>query len=438
MKRTLRQIRSASVALPMILTSLSWGVEDPGSSMTFSRDVLPIFQEKCQVCHRPSGDNIAGMVAPMSLISYVEVRPWAKAIARAVHTRDMPPWDATDETAGQFVNERTLSDSEIDIIARWVESGAKRGSPKDAPAPKIFEDTDGWLIGIPDLVVSMPEPYWVADDVVDVQPRIEFALKEGMLENARWIQAIEYRPDSEVVHHITGRAKVPGTDSYPEETFSLGSIAAGEDPTLYPEGFGNLLRPETKISLSLHYHKEPGPGTGAWDQSSVGFKFHPKGTEDLHKVSWNTIGNYTFEIPPGHPDWEVGGGRVFEKDTVLISLHPHMHYRGKNMKYTAFYPDGSEEILLNVDRYDYAWQTNFIYRTPKILPAGTRVEVRAHFDNSETIRSAVPKLNIERAVSFGAPSTDEMMNPFVAWTYVEPEEAKRLQGVFSRREAEQD
>ena len=413
--------------LALVLVTASAGAAE---RVTFTKDILPILQENCQVCHRPGGDNIAGMVAPMSLMTYQEVRPWAKAIARAVHSKQMPPWDATDETAGVFANERTLSDEEIATVSTWVETGAARGNAQDAPEPIEFEDTGGWLIGEPDLYVRMPEAYWVADDVQDIQPRIEFTVTEEMLPEARWLQAIEYKPDSEVVHHITGRATAPATDAHEEETFTLGSIAAGEDPTIYPEGFGNLMRPGTEVSLSMHYHKETGAGTGVWDQSGIGFKFHPKGTEIKHKVSWNIVGNYTFEIPPGHSNWEVGGGRIFEKDTVLLSIHPHMHYRGKDMKYTAYYPDGTEEVLLNVDRYEYEWQTNFLYSTPKILPAGTLVEVTSHFDNSETIKELVPKLNIERAVSFGAPSTDEMMNPFLSWTYVEPEEADALRAKY--------
>jgi len=422
---------TAGAALSMVLASPAWSAD---GQVTFTKDVLPILQEKCQFCHRPGGDNIAGMVAPMSLMSYKEVRPWAKAISKAVVSKDMPPWDATDETAGHFVNERTMSEDEIATIVSWVETGASRGNPKDAPEAVVFEDTGGWLIGKPDLVVTMPEPYWVADDIEDVQPKVIFDIPREFFDEPRWIQAIEYKPDSEVVHHITGRAMRigDGTEEEPEETFSLGSIAAGEDPTIYPEGFGNYLQPDAKLRFSMHYHKEVGPGTGMWDQSSVGFKFHPKGTEGLHKVNWNTIGNYRFEIPPGHPNWEVGGGRVFEKDTVLISIHPHMHYRGKDMKYTATYPDGSQEVLLNVDRYDYAWQTNFIYETPKILPAGTTVDVVAHYDNSETMKESVPKLDITREVTFGAPSTDEMMNPFVAWTYVEPDEADRLREKYGK------
>lgn len=174
--------------------------------------------------------------------------------------------------------------------------------------------------------------------------------------------------------------------------------------------------------MSLHYHKEPGPGTGVWDQSAIGFKFHPKGTQIDHKVSWNTISNNNFEIPPLHSSWEVGSGRIFERDAVLLSIHPHMHYRGKAMKYTAFYPSGKQEVLLDVPNYDYAWQINYIYNEPKEIPAGTRIEVRALYDNSLERAAQSGQINVHRAVQYGAPTTDEMMNPFIAWTYVEPDD----------------
>lgn len=352
------------------------------SRPTFYKDVLPIMAENCQECHRPGGTEIAGMVAPMSFTSYREVRPWAKAISRAVSIRQMPPWDASEATAGVFKNERTLTQAEIDTIVRWVAQGAGRGSVSDFGEAKEFEDTGGWVIGKPDLIVYMDEPYFVEDDVLDVQPRINMKVTKDMLPEPRWLQAIEYKPGSDVVHHISGYATAPSIPGHEEERFSLGSIAAGEDPTMYPEGFGNLLRSGTDISMSLHYHKEAGPGTGTWDRSAVGFKFHPKGTEVKHKVSWNIIGSAGFEIPPLHSAWEVGSARIFEKDTILLSLHPHMHYRGKDMMYTAYYPDGTEEVLLDVGRYDYSWQINYIYNQPKLIPAGTRIEVTAHFDNS--------------------------------------------------------
>ena len=403
---------------------------DTAEEVNFHEHVLPIFQQSCQTCHRPGGDNVAGMVAPMSLMTYEEARPWARSIARLVQNREMPPWDATDHTAGVFVNERTLTQDEIDTVVAWVGRGAPKGDPARGPAPREWEDTGGFLIGQPDLIVYMEEPYFVGDDVEDEQPNFFITLTEEMLPEPRWIQAIEYQPDAEFVHHITGRALIPNEDGevdvLSENTFSLGSIAAGEDPTIYPPGFGNLLRAGMVVRMNVHYHKEPGPGTEGFDRSAVAFKFHPVSADVKHKVTWNTIGAGAFEIPPGHGRWRVGSSRVFEKDAVLLSLHPHMHFRGESMKYTAYYPDGGTEVLLDVPEYDYSWQTNYIYRDPKVLPAGTRVEIEAVYDNSETKLDEYPFLDIGRSVDWGAQSTDEMMAPFLAWTYVAPEEAAAI------------
>jgi len=398
--------------------------------LTFTKDIMPILQESCQICHRPGGDNVAGMVAPMSLISYAEVRPWAKAIAKAVATRKMPPWDATAHTDGQFINERIMTNEDRDKIVRWVETGAARGNPKDAPEPKQFAENNGWVIGEPDLFVKLEEPYWVADDVVDIQPRFTIEVTEEMLPEARWMKAIECKPDSEVVHHIFSSAKAPAYGEHPEEHFALASVAAGEDPQQYPDGFGNLMRAGTEISVSMHYNKEPGAGTGMWDQSGIGIKFYPEDAVIDHKVTWNALGvsgagNTWFQIPPRHPNWEVGYGANFDQDTLLLSVHPHMHYRGKDFKYTAHYPDGTSEVLLDVPDYSFSWQTIYFYREPKFIPAGTYIESTAHFDNSESILEEVPKLNIDRAIGFAAPSEDEMMIPYISYTRLEKEESAK-------------
>ena len=394
--------------------------------VTFAKDVLPILQEKCQSCHRPQGANLSGMVAPMSLTSYREVRPWSKAIAKAVAGRIMPPWGATEHTAGQFSNERTLSDAEIETIVTWVESGAARGNPTDAPEPVEFGNSGDWYMGEPHLIVPI-ERIWVGDDVEDWQPRFTMTVTKEMLPEARWIQAVEMRPGSEVVHHMIASAAVPAADGHPAENFLAGSNAAGEEPTIYPEGFGNILRPGTKLVGSMHYHKEPGPGSGVWDASSIGFRFHSPETEIKYKVTrggigTGGIGNSNFEVPPGHPNWSIGSSMRFEEPTVLVSLHPHMHYRGKSMKYTAYYPNGETEVLLDVDRYDYSWQTQYIYDVPKYIPAGTRIDVIATMDNSATIQAQVGALNIDRAVRFGAASTDEMMIPWAEWATIEDED----------------
>jgi hypothetical protein len=393
---------------------------------TFEKDILPILQQRCQDCHREGGVNTAGMIAPMALMTYQEVRPWAKAIAKVIESKEMPPWGATDATLGHFSNERPMPDEERQTVLRWIKTGARRGNPADAPAPRRFDDHSGWMIGEPDLVVTMPEPYWVPDDVQDLQPRINFEVTEEILPEPRWIQAVEAKPDSEYVHHIVGSAIAPAWGDHPVERFSAGSIAAGEDPIIYPEGFGNLLRAGTQISLSMHYFKEVGPGTGFYDQSSVGFKFHPKDAEIKYKVSRGGISAIGWEIPPRHPAWQVGSSRTFEENTVLLSLHPHMHFRGKSMTYTAYYPDGTSEVLLDVPDFDYAWQTQYIYSSPKLIPKGTRIDVLAVYDNSEDRQAEHPEINIDRAVDFGAASTDEMMIPFMDYTEIADEDVERF------------
>src|SRR5690606_31447729 len=155
-----------------VLAFVGIGLASSGAALaqgvTFTKDVLPILQERCIQCHRHGGDNISGMIAPMSLTSYEETRPWAKAIAKTVASRRMPPWFASDDYDGLFKNERKLTEAEIEVITSWVEQGARRGNPADAPAPVEFENTGGWLTGIPDLIVEMPEPYFVKDDVEDL------------------------------------------------------------------------------------------------------------------------------------------------------------------------------------------------------------------------------------------------------------------------------
>ncbi len=411
----------------LTVTIGAWAADAPDGArkITFTKDILPILQENCQECHRPGGDTVAGVGAPMALITYDEVRPWAKAMAEKVTAKEMPPWDATDATHGLFVNERSLSAEQIDTFVKWAASGAARGNPSDAPPVKELADNDGWVMGKPDLEVYLEDPYWVKDEIVDIQPMFQIKITKEMLPEPRWIQAAECRPATSMVHHTFSTVTAPAVEGHPEEMFALVSAAAGEDPQQFPDGFGNLLRPGSVVNISMHYHKEPGPGTGKWDRSGVGIKFYPKGREIEHKVNWgpigdNGIGNAGFEVPPNHASWPVGWSGTFDDDTLLLSLHPHMHYRGKSMTYTAYYPDGTTEMLLDVDRYNFAWQTIYFYKQPKLIPAGTRIDAIAVFDNSESAKAAWPEIDTSQPVRFGEASTDEMMIPYVSWTHADP------------------
>ncbi len=407
-------LSATSVLAPAMALGSSSAVD---TAVSFHRDVEPILQRNCQTCHRQDGDNYTGMVAPMSFTSYAEVRPWARAIAKQVMARDMPPWQADPAYHGVFKNERTLTEEEIETIVQWAKAGAPAGDPADAPEPLVFEDTGGWRIGKPDLVVTA-EPYFVPDDADTHYVNHKVVLTEDMLPESRWVQAIEWKGGSDVVHHIVGYGFQPGAEEDRTKAYGLGSIAPGEEPMHFPPGYAKLLIKGSTVVFSMHYHKEKGPGTGKWDASQVAFKFYDDDAEINHFVEHNAIGFRWFDIPPGHPNWRVGAARVFEEDTTLIAMHPHMHVRGRSAKYVAYYPDGSSEEILSVPEWDFNWQTDYSFAQPKKLPAGTRLEYVAFYDNSDE-NPANPDPTV--AIDWGPETWDEMMLGYVTFSKSDPE-----------------
>lgn len=266
-----------------IAVALIGAVAQAEERPTFTKDVLPILQEHCQVCHRAGGANLSGMVAPMAFTSYEEVRPWSKAIAKQVAARTMPPWHAAPEHAGVFSNERTLAEEEIATLVSWVETGAARGNPTDAPDPVAWPQTD-WFIGEPDQIFSMPEPYFVEDEVQDIYKHFPMIITEEMLPEPRWLKAVEFRAGSGVVHHIIARP--------------FGGNAPGNDADIFPDGIGRLLEPGTEVRWQMHYHKESGPGTGVWDQSRVGVKYYENAEDVKYPLMGDSLGSFRFAIPP--------------------------------------------------------------------------------------------------------------------------------------------
>jgi len=434
----MKSIRLMQLGLMGVLAA-SAGTAQSADKITYTKDVLPILQENCQSCHRPFGANNSGMVAPMSFMSYKETRPWAKGIAKAVASGKMPPWHATDATHDVFKNERTITAEEQATLIAWAETGAARGNPKDAPEAITFEDA-GWQLagelGEPDLILQMPDPYWVEDDVQDIQPTIKFQIAKEQLTEQKWVRAIEYKPGSEVVHHIVGSVTKPEDEGDLRKRSNFGQIASGTNPQSYDEGYGLPLHPESHVSWSMHYHKETGPGTGVWDQSSSAVWFHDK--EVIHPLESSTIAHGNFEIPPNHPRWRVSGARTWDEDFMILELMPHMHLRGSSAKYTAVYPDGTTEVLLDVPVYDYNWQTAYEYAEYKLFPAGTRLEWEMTFDNSAE-RAEATGVNNNRAIRFGGPTTDEMDLGWLTWCY--QEDNKSPEGIgrrFSRNREDSD
>jgi hypothetical protein len=312
-----------------------------------------------------------------------------------------------------FENERTLTDEEIETIMGWARTGAPAGDPAGAPEPIEFIEAE-WAIGEPDLILQMPETFVVGDEVEDLYQNFTVDIP---LEGNRWVKAIEFKPGSEVVHHIIGYAVAPGVDFGGGSRGHLGGIAPGNQPDEFPEGYGFLLKKDSKFVFAMHYHKEAGPGTATPDRSTVGIKLYPEGVEP-EQVHIEAIGNMQFEIPPDHPNWQVGSARIFDEPIMVHFLMPHMHLRGKAARYVATYPDGSQETLLDVPRYDFNWQLSYKFKEPKLLPAGTRIDVSLWYENTEE-RATRNNFDNERAVRWGGPTTDEMDLGWLSFSYVE-------------------
>ncbi len=427
---TASAILATATVFLLALSSLALAAPsaDPGTP-TFYGEVLPILQANCQECHRPAGLNVGGMRAPMAFVTYDETRPWAKSIARQVESREMPPWDAAPHHHGVFRNERNLNDEQIGTLVRWVKNGAPAGDPALAPAPRVFPNQGGWTLGKPDFVVKMTEAYFVADDVQDLYAAFSVDLTDEMLPEDRWVVAFECQPDSNVIHHFNlhllergADGRLPPPPEFPKDNEIapaaenagryMGGVSSGTEANQYPLGYGFLLKKGSRVTFDIHYHKQPGPGTGVMDQSSIGFKFVEGPLKNING-GIRPLMNFTFAVPANDPNYQIGPiSRVTDADVDIIALMPHMHMRGKAARFEAFYPDGTSEVLLDVPAFDFSWQTVYYYRELKRIPKGTRVEYTAWYDNSPEKASRYG-FDSSRTVRFGQPSTDEMMMGFL-------------------------
>jgi hypothetical protein len=352
---------------------------------TFTKDVAPIIYSKCAECHRP------GSMAPMSLMTYEDLRPWARAVKQRVMRREMPPWGA-DPTVGTFKNDPSLTQSQIDTIAAWVDAGAPEGNTADLPqTPKFVE---GWQIGQPDLVFKMVQPITVpADGTV---PYLYVTIPTN-LEQDVWIRGVELKPtDRRVVHHIiSDLVENDGKPADPTPKFTRdrtrtdipSGLGAGLVPgrlyEAFEEGIVRKIPAGADIVLQMHYTTI---GEEVLDQTEVGILLAKEPTTQSRLVSGGSMPNSRFEIPPGHPNYEVTAQKTFDRDTYLTNLYPHMHVRGKDVQYRIIYPDGREELVLNVPKYDFNWQTRYQLAEPKFMPKGSTLKVIAHYDNSPANR----------------------------------------------------
>jgi hypothetical protein len=374
------------------------------NNVTFTKDVAPIFYKNCTGCHRP------GEIAPMSLLTYNDARPWAKSIREKVANRDMPPWHA-DPKYGEWRNDRRISQEAINTILAWVNNGAKEGDPKDLPP--MPEYTPGWRIGKPDQIFSAPEQAVPADGVVDYQ----YLSVPTNFKEDRWITSAEIRSSAHaVVHHVIVFVQEPGATSRLQGKLLVG-FAPGEDPAVFRPGFGRKIPAGSSLLFQIHYTPN---GTVTKDVTTVGLIYAKTPVE--HTVVTRPVLQTAFEIPAGHPNYEVKSSFTFNESAQLYSFMPHMHLRGKDFEYKAVFPDGTSKILLSVPRYDFSWQTYYVLKDPVAVPKGTRIECVAHFDNSTN-----NKYNPDptKAVRWGDQTWEEMMIGWTSFVYDNPPPATK-------------
>jgi hypothetical protein len=460
MKRAVRPVVViALLAVVTIVAQATDGGRAPSGgspTVTFTKDVAPILYKSCVSCHR------AGEVAPMALLTYEDVRPWAKSIRRKVSTREMPPWGA-DRRYGKFVDDLSLSDAEIETIAKWVDSGAARGDDRDLPSPPVF--AAGWSHGEPDVVIEMPIDFAIpAEGEV---PVTDFFAKSPFTHDV-YVKALEVRPSTPgVVHHaglyviehlpegatlVNGRivdasgkplsrnqvAKANGGTST-EEIQKLLSFVPGRGYESYQGDAGQLIRAGSYIDFYMHYTPTGKPET---DRSRLGLYLAKPGQDVSHQIyhSFSAAGPTTYivegqpyapqrqkrddpnsveggvnlpNIPPYAENWKVVSIHTIREPVTLYGLTPHLHVRGKSMKYTLTTPDGRDDVLLDVPKYDFNWQLYYELQTPRHIPAGSKVTVVTLFDNSaKNPYNPAP----DKEVFWSEQSWDEMYAPQVRIT----------------------
>jgi len=385
----------------------------------FTKDVAPILQAKCQSCHHQ------GTSAPMSLVTFDEVRPWVRSIRQRVANRDMPPWHL-DKTVGikHYKNDRSLNDDEIATITRWADGGAPQGNPADMPAPRQFAPDTEWFIGEPDLKVTTPNdftmyangPDWWIDQFADVE-----------ITEDRWIKAMEIKPSNpKIVHHVVIYVIEPDApEGTPETGVQLHEYAVGKYGDIYGDNTGRLLKKGTRLRYDMHYFAI---GSEQHNKTTMAFKFYPKGVTpkyQVRSVAMRNIPNDELEVPPNTVVRTDGYYRL-QRPARIDAFQPHMHMRGRGMTLEAIDPATNRtQILSSVDHFDFNWHINYVYadEVAPLLPAGTVLHMIGVHDNTAANRRN-PDPNMW--VGFGERSVDDMLQVWVNIVYLDDAEFARL------------
>jgi hypothetical protein len=422
--KTLGGSALSAMALGVVLAVPGTALAQDDVSPTYSKDVAPIFREKCEACHRP------GYIAPMSLQTYAEARPWARSIKNRVETRQMPPWHI-DKAVGiqDFQNDRSLSRDEISTVVRWVDAGAPQGNAADLPPAAVFADDDVWNFadlfgGPPDLIVYST-PYTIPALAQDRwwKPEVETGLTED-----RWTRAIEMRPSTvagrSVTHHALARLQ---QEEDPEELGAASDVGAGllmewavgKQGEIMRDKSGKLIKAGSSIVWDIHYSSA---GEEVTDTVELGLYFYPKGEEPKHRQvlsAWSTLegGSDNLSLPPNSLT-STEQFHVLKQNGRVENFQPHMHLRGKGMQMTAILPDGSNRVLSRVSDFSFNWHNNYVYSddAAPLLPKGTVIAVKSWYDNTSANR-ANPDPN--QWVGYGDRTVDEMGHAWVNVTYMD-------------------
>jgi hypothetical protein len=427
-----------TVGAVFIATGLAVAADAP-KAVTFSKDVAPIFQEKCQSCHQP------GSIAPMSLISYQESRPWARSIKDRVAARQMPPWHI-DRSVGvqKFKNDISLTDEQVDTIVKWVDQGAVQGDPKDMPPAKPLQTDNEWAavkdgFGPPDLVIRSEEMTMAAVHQDEWwRPMSDIPVTEP-----RWVRMVEIRPTNlkarKMIHHAiayqvlspenvqsvnTGIGSPRGGASDPDDLVNrrpqLMEWAIGKGYDRYREGTGKLVMPGEKISWDEHIHAVGEEITGG---SEIGLWFYPKGQEPTKRsylVGFSGIrrqaGAPPLDIPPNSIA-HTEGFTVLKENTLITNFQPHFHLRGKAMQVEAILPTGETQVISYVDNFNFNWMTNYIFadEAAPAFPKGTIIHVSAYYDNTKANKN---NPDPDQWVGYGDRTVDEMAHAWMNVVYL--------------------
>jgi peroxiredoxin len=410
-----------------------------GGTVTFHRDVLPILQENCQVCHRP------GAAGPFTLMNYKQAVNWAGDIKEYTQQRKMPPWKPVEGPA--YHNDRRLNERDIRTLAAWVDGGTPEGDPTDAPPPRKF--TEGWQLGEPDLVLTLPEEMTLGPSGPDLFRC--FVLPTSLTED-KYVTAVEVRPGNRrIVHHslnfydLSGKARELeqktrkqddglqadhgpgytvamglGFTPLPGRVGGLSGWAPGQTIRHLPEGYGYLLPKGSDVILQLHYHRN---GRLEKDRTSIGLYFAK--SDKVKPFKGMVLPGRFLVIPPGNERFRAQGGLEVQQECKLYSVMPHMHMLGREVKVTLTPPGGQSTTLVAIKDWDYNWQETYFFQKPIDIKPGTRLEVEAFYDNSS--KNPNNPSDPPRWVKFGEETTDEMCYIFFGATSDTPGRIKVLQ-----------